>query len=184
MTVTSNNGSDVARTIVVRDEAGPLEFAGESVADLSWTYDVAESYGHVRWTDLTLYRVLEEGSEWRYVIQIVGRSVVYHKVGDQCSAGIPRTVAMLKRNPERWNALRVCPTCDPEDLEDLAPGDVVAVEEDLPTLHRCRSAAEVVNVMHARSARERKNGLSLKLLQISSEVDEDIADELRKTRRL
>jgi hypothetical protein len=185
MTVTNENEPGAARKIVVRDQVGPLEFYGELVADLSWTNVEAEQYGHHRWTNLTLYRVLQDGSAYAYALQVVGRSVMYHRAGGDCKSGQPRTVASLKGDSRRWDELKVCPKCYPEDLEDMTPTTVVFVEEDIPTLFRCVDASEVVKVLHGRSRRERgSNGLSLKLLQISSERDEEIAKVLRQARSL
>ena len=73
----------------------------------------------------------------------------------------------------------------PEDLDFFEENEIVAVEEDLPTLYKCRSAADFVSVMNGRIQRERnKNGLSMKLLKVASSVDPAIAAEQVKTRRL
>ena len=185
MTVTESNTSGAYGKIVVKDEDGPLEFVGEMVADLSWTYDIADGYGHKRWTDLTLYRVRQPESEYTYVLQVVGRSVLYHRAGGTCRSGINLPVGVVMRDAERYQALKACPDCQPKDLDYLHESEVVAVEEDLPTLHRCRNAAEFVEVMNSRIRRERnKNGLSMKLLKVASAVDPAIAAEQVKTRRL
>lgn len=186
MTVTSNENvpGSTARTITVRDQVGPLEFVGETVADLSWTYEAAEEFGHDRWTDITLYRVLDESSEWAYAIQIMGRSVLYHKAGGVCRRGIGMPVSALRQNDARYQALKECSKCKPGELDEMDATATVAVEEDLPTLHRCRNAAEVIDVMYSRSKREKRSGLSMKLLQTASSVDEDIAAAMVRTRRL
>lgn len=186
MTVTSNENvpGSTAHTIVVRDQYGPLEFVGETIADLSWTYDAAARFGHDRWTDITLYRVLDDTSEYAYAIQIMGRSVLYHKTGGACHIGITMPVSVLAKDDERYQALKACPKCQPVDLSKMQDSETVAVEENLPTLHRCRDAAEVIDVMYTRSKREKRSGLSMKLLQTASTVDEDIADAMMKTRKL
>lgn len=185
MTVTGKDVAGASSMILVRDQDGPLEFVGEMVADLSWTYEIAESYGHSRWTDLTLYRVLEPGSEYAYVLQVTGRSVLYHRVGGPCRNGVNLPVSVVMRDEERYRALRACPDCTPKDLDYLEETEKVAVEEDLPTLHKCRSAADLVGVMTDRIQRERnKNGLSMKLLKFASAVDPAIAAQQVKTRRL
>jgi len=185
MTVTESNSPGTYGKIVVKDQSGPLEFVGEMVADLSWTYEIADTYGHKRWTDLTLYRVREPDSEYMYVLQVVGRSVLYHRTGGPCRSGINLPVSMVMRDEERYRELKACPDCNPKDLDYLEESESVAVEEDLPTLHRCRTAREFVNVMNDRISRERnKNGLSMKLLKVASAVDPNIAAEQVKTRRL
>lgn len=185
MTVTDKQTPGAYSTIVVKDQDGPLEFLGELVADLSWNYEIAEEYGHNRWTDLTLYRVREEGSEYAYVLQVVGRSVLYHRAGGPCRSGINLPVSVVMRDEDRYEALKACLDCQPDDLDYLDDAAIVAVEEDLPTLHRCRTAKEFVDVMNSRIQRERnKNGLSMKLLKVASSVDPAIAAEQVKTRRL
>lgn len=188
MTVTSYEKTPDATSgkIVVRDEFGPLEFVGETVADLSWTYAAAAQYGHDRWTDITLYRVLQKGSEYKYVIQVVGRSVLYHNPNGVCHAGVNLAVAMLAQNTARYEALKACDKvgCRPEDLNKLADAAIVSVEEDLYTLHRCRDALAVLDVLYNRSKREKRSGLSMKLLQTASKVDDDIATAMMRTRRL
>lgn len=186
MTVTTNENAPgtTAHTVVVRDQYGPLKFVGETIADLSWTYDAAAQFGHDRWTDITLYRVLDESSEYAYAIQIMGRSVLYHKPGGVCHRGITMPVSVLAKDVERYQALKACSKCRPAELNDLDDGDKVAVEENLPTLHRCHNAAEVIDVMYTRSKREKRSGLSMKLLQTASTVDEDIAAAMMKMREL
>jgi hypothetical protein len=185
MTVAENEASGAAGTIVVKDQEGPLEFTGTLVADLSWNYAIAETYGHKRWTDLTLYRVMEPGSEYEYVLQVVGRSVVYHRAGGSCRSGINLPVGVVMRDMERYRALKACAECRPEDLDFFDEYETIAVEEDLPTLYRCRDAAEFIGVMNSRIQRERnKNGLSKKLLNVASSVDPAIAAAQVRTRRL
>lgn len=183
MTVTSEQLPGTKR-IVVRDEIGPLEFDGEMVADLSWDYSTAAEYGHDRWTDLSLYRVLQEGSEYTYVVQVVGRSVVYHKVGGSCRGGMRRMVGVLKQNNERFNALRICDRCDPDDLDEMRDTDTVNVEEDLPTLYKCKGAKEVVDVLYSRIIKEKRAGLSMKLLQAAADADPEISAQVRRMRSL
>lgn len=185
MTVTDSTASGGSSRVRVRDQDGPLEFDGTMVADLSWTYDMAKTYGHTRWTDLTLYRVTQEGSQYEYVLQVVGRSLLYHSVNGLCRSGINLTVGMVYQDTERYEALEACKQCNPPDLDDLDLSAMVSVEEDLPTLYRCRDAAEFLAVMEERISRERnRNGLSRKLLKVASNVDAAIAEEQMKNRSL
>lgn len=186
MTVTSHENAFEPVDIEVRDAAGPLQFKGAAVADLSWDYDAAYESGHNRWTDITLYRVLEEGSPYAYAIQIVGRSVLYHRVNSPCRSGVNMTVGYLRRDDDRYQALISCEKrgCAPDDLEDLKDSDMVAVEEDLYTLYKCASPVEVVEIMQNRSTRGQMSNLSIKLLQAASRVDVDIYNAMKQTRRL
>ncbi len=186
MTVTSHEATDGIQNIIVHDDAGPLSFRGEVVADLSWTYDAAFERGHHRWTDIALYRVHESDSPYEYVIQIVGRSVLYHRSGGPCPQGTGTTVRRLRQDEARYAALLSCNEtgCQPEDLEDLKDSDMVSVEGDWFTLIKCRDAADTVHAIQNREGREQMGKLSAKLLQVASWSDEGIKQAMIKTRRL
>ena len=179
MTVTSQGKTPGASKLVVRDEVGPLPFVGEMVADLSWSFDEAHARGHQRWTDITLYRVMQR-SEYKYLIQVVGRSVVYHDPTGSCHRGVNVTVGALARDDDRYQALDPCRECRPQDLGEIKDDAfVVAVEENLYTLHRCKTADAVVDVLYRRG-----NHLSLKLLQTASAFDDGILKAMAKMRKL
>lgn len=186
MTVTEHEISQGARRIVVRDEYGPLEFVGETVADLSWTYDEAYERGYTRWTDMTLYRVHQAESGTKYVLHVVGRSVLYHAPNGKCRKGVGTQVGLLRRDAKRYEHLAPCEEkgCMPADVDDLAESDIVSVEEDLHTLHRFASAAEVAEFVYSRTSRDGRSGLNMKLLQAASHVDKDIAQAMMQMRRL
>jgi hypothetical protein len=183
MTVTNHEISRGSRRIVVRDRFGPLEFVGETVADLSWTYGEARERRHRRWTDLTLYRV--DQSEWRYVVHIVGRSMVYHTPKSPCGRGVGTQVGLLAQDDARYQALVACdrPGCAPMELDDLDDSALVAVEEDLHNLERFRDATGVVEYIYKKSEGQ-QSGLSMKLLQTASRLDKDIEEAMMKMRRL
>lgn len=190
MTVTDSGNPPGGREIVVHDEIGPRQFIGEVVADLSWTYEAAADRGHDRWTDLTLYRVLQESSAYLYVVQVVGRSVVYHKPTGPCHKGIGSEVGRLKDDVLRWDALQPCERCNPEDLEDYNSSDIVAVEEDLSSLYLCKDADEVVNALYRRGDMSGKrppgqlSSLSVKLLMAACRKDKEIEAAMMNTRQL
>lgn len=183
MTVMSQGNPPGARDLVVHDEMGPLPFVGEMIADLSWSYDEARESGHQRWTDITLYRVLEE-SEIKYLIQVVGRSVYYHDVSGPCRKGVRVEVGVLAQDEARYDALVPCRDCNPKDLDDLGDNVTIVVEENLYTLYRCKTADEVVNVLYHRGSQAQKSNLSMKLLRSASTLDEGINHALMKMRRL
>lgn len=178
MTMTSPEIPAEATKIVVWDRGVPLEFVGEKLVDLSWSYDDAAEADHTRWTDLILYRVYDESSAYRYVIQVVGRSVVYHKANGPCRYGVVMHVSRIRRDTERYDALVPCNQCGVGDIDEMDGTDSVAVEVDRPSLEKCRGAFDVVQVLQRRSARERESGLSMKMLQTAVEVDDDIASAL------
>lgn len=185
MTVTSPELFSEPREIVVKDEAGPLQFRGQTIADLSWSYTEAYERGHNRWTDMTLYRVLEKGSPYNFALHVVGRSVVYHRPDSPCRRGIYTPVGLIRQDDDRYQALVSCdrPKCNPVDLEELSDNDMVAVEEDLPALYRCVTADEVIKAIKGRTPGGELSGLSVKLLQTASR-DPEIAEAMLRTRRL
>lgn len=184
MTVAPSERQPAAREITVHDGVSPLKFQGELVADLSWTYEAAEDRGHNRWTDLTLYSVQQPGTPYQYVVQVVGRSVWYHRAGGPCHRGVNVAVRSLFEDEERYQALVACTRtgCQPDDLDDLDPDDVVAVEANLYTLYKCRDAADVVDTMYKRSAG--LSTLSTKLLQAACLSDKAIEEALTNVRHL
>lgn len=186
MTVTIPEETTGIREIVVRDDGGPLSFRGETVVDLSWSYDAAYGRGHNRWTDIMLYRVHEEDSPYTYAVQIIGRSALYHRVGGSCHLGVVETVRSLRQDKKRYQGLVACEisSCSPVDLEDMSGADTVAVEQNFYTLYRCKDAKEVVDLMYTRTGQNGMSKLSVKLLEAASHVDSDIAAAMIRTRRL
>lgn len=184
MTVTDFEKTTGAQEFTLRDEQGPILLYGEIIADTSWNYDTAFERGHVRWTDITLYRNCTPGAQYRYVIQVVGRSVVYHRPNGRCHKGIAVPVSRLRLDEERYQNLAVCQICTPPDLEDMQDTDIVNAEEDLFTLHKCENADAVVKTMQNRVSRGSVSWLNVKLLQVAERGDADIAAALRQTRRL
>lgn len=188
MTLTSFEPSvgaaQAAQEFKLRDARGPLLLYGEIISDLSWGYDTAYEKGHVRWTDITLYRNLDVASKIRYAIQIVGRSVVYHSNGSSCRKGVSSPVSHLRRDAERYRNLAACERCNPADLDDMKDTDLVDAEEDIYTLHRCETATDVVRIMQAPGSRGSMSWLNVKLLQAAERGDEDIAAALLQMRRL
>lgn len=190
MTVTDSGNPPGAREIIVHDEIGPRKFCGAVVVDLSWTYDAAAERGHKRWTDITLYRVIQESSDYQYVVQVVGRSVVYHTSGGPCHKGVGVEVRLLYADDDRYQALEPCPRCAPDDLEDFAPTDMVAIEEDLSSLYLCANADEVVSALYRRGDMSGKrppgqlSSLSVKLLTAACRIDKDIEAAMMNARQL
>lgn len=189
MTIVVEEERMKAHRITVRSGAKSpdLSFLGELVVEVS-------SHGEfpLRWTDMALYRV--QGGSCRYVLQIIGRSVVYHRVGG-CYKGVRMTIDRLQSDP-RWHDFERCTKygCRPPDLADtkkLADTALVSVEEDIPRAYEC---ADVDALM----ARLRRPGavadperpmvdigyVGVRLLDSAAEVDPDIAQAIRTTKLL
>lgn len=195
MTETGSGIPPNIQTIKVRDRIGPLAFQGQMIADVSWTYEEAAESGNDRWTNITLYRVHEGTTPYKYVIQVIGRSVIYHLADGPCGKGVRMKVGLLSAasDQERYDALRPCGVrgCNPLDLEDLSPDDTVAVEVDRPTLHKCADADQVVRVLYAAGPPSHNGGepkdfswLNMRLLTAASSVDPDIEAALTGVRQL
>jgi hypothetical protein len=186
VTVSSPEETSTAREIRVRDELGPRIITGWPLADLSWSYAEAQSYGHDRWTDMTLYRVVGN-PRMRYAVQITGRSALYHRVGGPCNVGVSVPVGKLYGDEDRYDALQPCrrPGCNPKDLDHLKDDDVVRMEVDLPKLYVCRDADEAVASLYNHGRREGRgpSGLSVKLLSAASAFDKDIEQALMRMDR-
>lgn len=182
MTTTHSERQPGVREITVHDGISPLKFNGELVADLSWDYKAAEERGHKRWTDITLYRVIQDDTPYQYVVQVTGRSVWYHRHDGPCHRGVSVEVGSLFADDARYQALVACTRCMPVDLDDLDSADVVAVEQNLYTLYRCHNAEAVVQTMYGRSTEV--SSLSTKLLQAACLADKAIEAAMTNARRL
>lgn len=181
-----------ATEIVVRDAVGrPVPFLGVKMVDLSWDAQTATSSQGgrrpvTRWTDMVLYQVTDSGSPYEYVLWITGRSVVYHKAGNRCDRGVGQrgvnvNVGKLGET-ERYDVLVACPSCRPTELDELNNADMVAVEEDRYTLHRCTDADALIEALEDRDGNI--SGLSIRLLNNAAEIDPAIRQAMQKERTL
>lgn len=188
MTVSTPEEVTQPYDIVVQDSWGPRSIRGWQIVDVSWTAEEARKRGYVRWTDIALYRVVNNSSA-TYMIQILGRSVVYHRNGGPCSnKGVSMLVGKLSDETEKTYLQAVpCqePGCKPEDLSNLQDHDRVQMEVTIPRLYRCKDAGEVVDVLfrHGRRADGEPSNLNMKLLSAASALDPDIQLVLLNTER-
>ena len=171
-------------TVRVRDIDGVLEFTGERVTDS--TSD--ENNDHHRWTDLVLYR-LTDGSG-RYVLQTIGRSIIYPAV-DGCERGVHTKLADLADrylDDECEDPVpEPCPVCQPLDIEADDLGDtIVKMEIDRYAAHVCRDVGDLLQRL--RLTRSKSPGQfsmpALLLLDRAKVLDEGIAEALSQVRRL
>ncbi len=103
-----------------------------------------EQGGSLRWAELALYRMTD--GTGRYVVYVVGRSVVYHVLDNACGPRGRRSgkpVAGDKVNEDR----EPCARCLPPDLDELTALDTVDQEVDWHTLDVCVSPMEVLRVL-------------------------------------
>lgn len=180
--------------VTARDVDGPVSFRGEVLVDLSWTPTPVDepSMGAplLRWTDMLLYRVLED-SPYQYALQIVGRSVVYHRPGGPCRRGVRKTVEKLAENEDRFYTLRPCTKrgcyrgvsvaflLEKTEEQDQ---DVLAVETDRYTLHKCEDPQGVIDAL--RDENGVVSGLGQQLLDAACDEDPTIASTMMTGKKL
>jgi hypothetical protein len=121
----------------------------------------------------------------RYALEVVARSVVYHRVGGPCvrKRHMITTVGDVKRSDYRWDNLTACdkPGCRPPDLEDMRDNEKIAEERTDPHVYACTDAASVITRLYRRGE---ISGLAAKLLRESARKDPDIAKAMRNPRRI
>ncbi|MFW6033754.1 MAG: hypothetical protein ACOC9R_01355 [bacterium] len=98
-------------------------------------------FDDLRWTEMTVYRT-EAGT---YILSTIGRSDVYHRLANHggCPYGVYAKAHEL--HDDRWP----CPVCLPDDLPDLAPDALVAVEVDRHSAVRAYTAEQLVAASHS-----------------------------------
>lgn len=129
---------------------------------------------------------VQEAEPIRYVLQIIARSCVYHRVGSPCvrSRHQLKTVAEIEQNGQRWWELKPCQEdgCKPPLLEEMAPQDRIAEEQDDPRFYLCKNAADVLNKLYRRNGEI--TSLAAKLLKDAARGDPDIAYAMQDRRRI
>lgn len=174
--------------IEVRDAVSPMVFDGTLLVDRSWdvaTARAATGSGPTRWTDMLLY-LADECHPFKYVLQIVGRSLVYHRPGECHKKGAVSTVEQLTSS-DLYMDLEPCKICGPEDLDDLPLKATVSVEQARFTLHTLDTAADLMDVLRMNSRDGKRgniSGLGAQLLYDAKEKDAEIAAEMNKPKRL
>lgn len=172
------------REHLIRGALGRRGFYGVLLAEHS-----TETPYRPRWIEMTVYRDWEvkrdDAGEATsplvpvgprgYVLQVVGRSVVYHKHESRCHNGlIPVHNATLDDDAEP------CAACKPGDLDDLEPEEIVDTEKDRFTVHQCATTDELVERLHdpkspAGSGLDGLSAPAQTLLQLAAAKDEPIA---------
>lgn len=176
--MTQNSGTRRGYSaIVVRDGRSRETFQGQLIGAVTMAPEEALKKGYVKWTDLILYRA-HSSEPYAYYVQVVGRSLLYHRPEGPCHRGVRMQVSVLAQNEERYDLMEPCPVpgCKPADLDELEDADTVSVEVDFFSSGLCRTADDAVEYLYNRGGEGRRSGLSLRLLEAASVVDEDIAE--------
>lgn len=150
--------------IRIRDAARTIEFEGTMLSDVS-----TETDSNPRWTEMELYLTVDG----RYVLTIIGRSVVYHDSAGRCNSGVPTPVGEI--DPELRDELEPCPRCNPPGPDDLAGTVTIDLEEDRHVVHVCATAADVVRKLrNPKSSSSSISGPGQRLLAIAARCDDGI----------
>jgi hypothetical protein len=167
MNANYNSEINAANSLIrVTDSAGVKEFMGVLLSDVT-TEDPRVN----RWTDMQLYKVTD--GTGRYVLYIIGRSVVYHEYKGICNSGVRTTTTALPEDSEP------CPRCEPTLLET-----VVALEEDRYTIHVCANAQEVLSNLRNRRSGNTISGPAQRLLSEASIGDDGIRSAIHTVERI
>lgn len=179
MTLLPHKNEDTSTEIIrVKDASRTLEFKGELLGEIS-----TETPDEPRWLEIELYRVTDGTN--RYVLHLVGRSVVYHQYKGSCNRGVPASISEFPRDAEP------CDKCHPPEWADL-PDDVkFDLEIDRHTTHVCDSPTDVVDHLKVpnRNGRNKTSvgtlsGPAQRLLDIIAPIDPDIAAVTSTVERL
>jgi hypothetical protein len=123
----------------IPDSGRTLEFHGVEIA-----YVTTESPTLPRWTEMRLYKVTD--GTGRYVLSVVGRSVVYHQHRDDgtgCNAGVATLAENLFDKVGDTDA-EPCFRCHPTAVEDIPLDMMIDMEKDRYSVHVCADAAAVI----------------------------------------
>lgn len=162
--------------IRVRDAAEFLEFEGKLIFEVS-----TENPNVPRWTEMQLYR-FTDGTD-RFLLHIIGRSVMVHEHDGACNSGVPVKASKLPDDVE------LCSLCKPMDPDEVDDDYLFDIEEDRFTSHVCATAEEVITKLRsprqvgARAAGS-ISGPGQRLLAGAAQMDDRIAAALSIVRKL
>ncbi len=179
MTTSPPTNESSGELLQVRDADRVLEFHGTELAYVS-----TETAASPRWTEMSLFH-LTDGTD-RYVLQTVGRSVIYHGHDSACNSGTATRALDLPEDAEP------CPRCRPRvfdpDLEAVTDGDTVDLESDRYGVHVCAAAGDVITRLRISrvnaGALDSFSAPAMRLLDHARQVDAGIAAALQVVERL
>lgn len=175
----------------VKDALGaPVTFTGKIIAHVGHDNTAPGAHTLPRWTDMTLFRVTEPNSTYRYAVHIAIRTVVYHRNVTPCperkkTRWVRMTVKELDASdPARYQQLIACrrPGCRPDDLDDLPDSEIIAMESDDYRLVPAATPKDVIRAFYQHSGGI--NSLAADLLREAAEHDNGIRRALTEPRRL
>jgi hypothetical protein len=124
-----------AKLIRLRDSYREVEFNGVLLSEVS-----TDNSSSPRWTEMELYKITD--GTGRYVLSVMGRSVVYHQHNGQCNSGVPVSIKEIDEEYEP------CHRCNPPAPHALAGTVTVDLEEDRPQVHVVSDPQELLKKLH------------------------------------
>jgi hypothetical protein len=150
----------------LRDSYRDVEFVGKLLSEVS-----TDNNSSPRWTEMELYLITEGPNAGKYVLSVMGRSVVYHQHGGTCNSGVPTGVKDIDEEFEP------CHRCNPPAPNMLAATVTVDLEEDRPKIDMVSTPQELLRKLHNPKANA-ISGPGQRLLAIAAmHEDESVKDE-------
>lgn len=191
------------KEFTVHDRLGPLAIRGVLLSDQRFGSDRKP-----RWTDMALYRVTkterdssrtarsggrdqpflleEKRSErsFRYALEIIARSWVYHHATGPCVRERHTIVAVgdVRDSSGRWRNLFPCDKCKPEDLEEMSDDQFIAEENADTHLYLCYDAQSLLRRIYRHSGEI--SVLAAKLLAEAAQNDPAVAVAWKAKRKI
>lgn len=117
------------------DSSQSVDFDGYHLAHVSTERDSSP-----RWTIMDLYKINAPQTDARYVLDIQGRSVLFHSSDGNCNTGTPTLVSLLPQDAEP------CGKCLPRGAVG-GPDTWVEMEINQREITPCTTTADVVKCL-------------------------------------
>lgn len=156
---------------VVPDQYDVVEFDGWRLAHARTDADPREP----RWTELTVYRTVAG----QYVVQKVGKSLVFHDPRGACNRGVATDHQDLPDDAVP------CPRClaGPDALDGADEVDLELDRNAVVVCARPQDVAPALLVRRHDGARV-MSGVSQRVLDLAVEVDDDLYEAVNSVRRV
>jgi hypothetical protein len=165
--------------ITVHDDIGIKSFHGVLLSEVS-----TENSTHAhsaplkpRWLEMELYR-FTDGTH-RYLVHLVGKSVIYHIQGAGCDTGVPTPLSELPEDGE------ACPICTPPSIsvmDELATPPLASLEQDYNTVYTGDGPHGLLEEMEKRRPKNFPSGRlsapAQRLLDLAAQKDPELKDAM------
>lgn len=168
--------SDRSEGVIRLQDSGDVkEFEGKLLSEVS-----TRSPWSMRWTVMRLYKMTDGTS--RYVLHVVGHSVIYHVYRGPCNSGVH---AYRDELPQ---VIKPCRECSPPNVNDVPIANEVALEEERYTVYVCDNPTTLINKLHNPKLGGKQAGVisgpGQRLLAEASLIDDAIFEKINTVVRL